>query len=167
MRYRNIEKIDEESVNATMFAPVNVGRRKSDRSNIAQLLRRSTTTKAAIRTAAPTSIEMIVVELQPLSLPRTSANTSRKSDPENVTKPAQSMPVHPGSKRLLDARERDGHRGDADRDVDEEDPLPADAARDDAADQRPDGDGCAGYGSEDAECRRALAARKGLRDERE
>ena len=49
------------------------------------------------------------VEPQPFSLPWTSANTSRNSEPENVTRPAQSTPARVRVARLGDLRERQEH----------------------------------------------------------
>ena len=46
---------------------------------------------AASSTPAPASSATIMVEPQPSSLPRSSPNTSRNSEVENVTSPAQSM----------------------------------------------------------------------------
>ena len=102
-------------------------------------------------TAAPTSRPMVVVLPQPKSLPRTSAKTSRKRLTENVTKPTQSICARPQVLRLGDLGERDEDGDDADGHVDEEDPAPADAARDGAADERADGDGAADHGAVDAE----------------
>ena len=137
------------------------------RSSIGRCWRSSATRNAAIRSAEATSSETILVEPHPASLPCSSAYTSRNSDPENVTRPSQSTPVALGSRDSVDAREREHDGGDADRDVDEEDPLPADAGRDDPADDRPDGDGGAGDGPEDPEGDPAVAALEGLGDQRE
>ena len=49
-------------------------------------------------TAAALSMVRILVEPQPASLPWMSANTSRNSDPENVTRPIQSTRVASGSR---------------------------------------------------------------------
>ena len=65
--------------------------------------------------------------------------------------------------RLADLGERQEHGGDADRHVDEEDPFPADARGDDAAEHRADGDGGADHGAEDAERGAALLAVERLR----
>ena len=78
---------------------------------------------------------MIVVLPQPRSLPRTSAKTSVKRLPENVTNPTQSTRRAFGSLESGDLGERDQDRDDPDRDVHEEDPPPTDGARDGAAEQ--------------------------------
>ena len=57
------------------------------------------------------------------------------------------------------------HRPDPDRDVEEEDPLPAEALGDDAADQRPDRDRAADHGSPDAERGRPVFAVELLADQ--
>ena len=60
--------------------------------------RRSTTMKAAISTAAPTSRLTISVLPQPSSLPRSSASTSRNRELLNVTRPPQSIRSASGSR---------------------------------------------------------------------
>ena len=64
-----------------------------------------------------------------------------------------------------DGRDRRQHQPD--RDVEPEDPVPVEALRDGAADQRPAGDGQAGHGEEDPEGGAAALGRIGGADERE
>src|SRR4029079_4122623 len=59
----------------------------------------------------------------------------------------------------------DEDRRDPDRDVDEEDPLPAEAVGDDSADERADRDRAADRGPPDADSGRALATLELLRDQ--
>ena len=103
VRYRNIENIDAEMVKPTIAAPVKLGLRNSVRSNIGSSLRHSIATKATSSNPAPTRNDTISVLLQPSSLPRTSAKTSRKSATEKVTKPETSMRPLRGSR---DSRRR-------------------------------------------------------------
>ena len=119
------------------------------------------------RAAEPIRSERILAEPQPFSLPWISANTSRNSDPEKVTRPIQSTPVAFGSRDSLDLAEREEHGGHADRNVDEEDPFPADARGDHAADDGADRDGRADHAAENAEGDATLLAMEGLRDQRE
>ena len=69
--------------------------------------------------------------------------------------------------RLGDLGEGDEDRDGADGHVHEEDPAPADAARDGAADQRPDGDGAADHRPVDAEGGPAVAPRERRGDQRQ
>ena len=78
---------------------------------------------------------------QPSSLPRTRASTSRNRAVEKVT---QAAPVDPGRVRVARLGQLpvgDDDRGEADRHVEQEDRLPAEAVGQQAADQRPDRDG--------------------------
>ena len=86
---------------------------------------------------------------------------SANSPPENVTSPGQSMRPPLGAWRLLDLRERHRDRADPDREVDEEDRLPADAVGEHAADQRADRDRGAGDRAPHAERGAAVAALEG------
>ena len=76
---------------AVVDSPTKAGILKRPRSSIGSLVYRSLTKKATMSTAAPTSRPMVLSLPQPKSLPRTSANTSRKRLTEKVTKPTQSM----------------------------------------------------------------------------
>ena len=167
VRYRNIAKIDAEIANATMFAPANAGRRNSARSSIGLLWARSSDHERDDQHRRGDEQPTISVEPQPFSLPCTSAKTSRNSDAENVTRPRQSTPLALGSRDSATCVSVSEHGEDADRHVDEEDPLPADARGDDAAEQRADRDGGAGHGAVDAERGAALLAVERLRDQRE
>ena len=122
---------------------------------------------SAKSTTEATRKPTIRVEPQPFSLPSMRANTSRNSAPENVTRPIQSTPVAFGSRDSLTWLSVRNTASDADGHVHEEDPFPADARGDDAADDRPDRHGCAGHGAVDAEGGAALLAVERLRDERE
>ena len=77
---------------------------------------------------------------QPSSLPRRSPRISRNSAPAKVTRPAMSSRSAPGSPMLRIRAAASAHGHDPDRHVDEEDPAPAEAVGERAADQRPDGD---------------------------
>ena len=80
----------------------------------------------------------------------------RTAPPENVTTPTQSTPAGRVARLLARCVERLRSARGPDRDVDEEDPLPADALGQHAADERADGDGRAGRRSPDAERGAAL-----------
>src|SRR5271154_4196219 len=101
VRYRNIENIDAETVKATMLAPANAGRRNSVRSSIGRRCLSSATRNTTNSTAEAVRKLTMRVEPQPFSLPSISANTSRNSEPENVTRPIQSTPVALGSRDSL------------------------------------------------------------------
>ena len=120
--------------------------------------RRSTSTKTTSSTAAPARQARIggaPVLGVAADEPEDGAGTAR---PENVTVPAQSSARAVRVARLLHARERERDRGDADRQVDEEDRLPADGLDEHAADQRPDRHGGAGRRAPEAERGAAVAA---------
>ena len=89
--------IEAARVKATIEAPAKAGERNRVRSSMGRSWARSRTTNTTIRAAEPASSATIWVEPQPLSLPRTSANTSRNSEALKVTSPAQSMRVPSGS----------------------------------------------------------------------
>ena len=72
---------------------MNAGRRNSASGSIGSRTRASMATNAARRTAAPANSDTISGLPQPSSLPRTSASTSRNSEPLNVATPAQSTRV--------------------------------------------------------------------------
>ena len=69
--------------------------------------------------------------------------------------------------RLGDHDARDNHRQHTHRDVDEEDPVPAQLLSQDATEQRADGKRHTSRSSPDADRRPALAGWKGCRDDRE
>ena len=150
-----------------MLAPVKAGRRNSVRSSIGRRWRCSTTRNSTSSTAAPIRNARILVEPQPFSLPWMSAKTSRNSDPENVTSPTQSTPVAFGSRDSLTWLSVTNTARHADRHVDEEDPFPADARGDDAADHRADRDGGADDAAEHPEGGAAVLAVEGLGDQRQ
>jgi hypothetical protein len=70
---------------------VKAGFRNRCSGSIGSFTRVSMTRNATISAVAPPSSETIRVEPQPSSLPRSSPRTSRNSEVENVTRPAQSI----------------------------------------------------------------------------
>ncbi len=111
--------------------------------------RRSIGTKARIRTTARASRPSTRGSLQPQSSTWSSATSSETSPIESVANPGVVDPPL-ARLRLLDVDQHvgDEHREDRDRDVEEEDPAPAEGVGEDAADQRSDGVAEAG-GAED------------------
>ncbi len=105
------------------------------------------TRKATSATAAPANSATICVLPQPTSLPRSSARTSRKRPAVSAIWPGHVDGRRGGIARLLDLGARDPQAEDADRDVDQEDPLPVQAAGQRAADERADGEGGADGGA--------------------
>ena len=101
------------------------GCRNSDRSSIGCATRRSATTNATSSSTAATSSPTISPELQPSALPRISAKIRHTRPPENVDQPRPVDAALRRAARLVDLGERHRDRADADRDVDEEDELPA------------------------------------------
>ena len=102
---------------------------------------------------------------QPSGLPRIRPKISRKRASEKVTRPGTSIGSGSLAKTLTILRSVRTIAADPDRDVDEEDPLPAEALGDDAADQRPDRDGAADRRAPDAERRRPVFAVELLADQ--
>src|SRR5579884_871391 len=82
--------------------------------------------------------------------------------PGEQQEPGQVRPAGPALPRLFQAEQRDGQGDDADGNVDEEDPAPADACGDDPAQDRPDRHGDAGYRAPHPEGGAAVAALEGL-----
>ena len=101
------------------------------------------------------------------ALPRRIPNTIRKSAAEKVTSPSTSVRRAPSSRGLGDPRERDGECEDADRDVHEEDPAPAEPVGEEAADQRSGGDRGADRRAPDRERAEAVGAAVLVADQRE
>ena len=84
-----------------------------------------------------------------------------------MTRPGHVDRLRVGRLDVDELRLGDEDRGDPDRDVDEEDPLPAEALGEDAADQRPDRDGAADGRAPDPDRLGALAALELLGDQRQ
>ena len=118
-------------------APQKAGLRNSERSRIGWRTRRSISTKATSSTAAPAR-QARMAALQSSALPRMSPNTARKSAAENAIVPAQSSGSPCGSRDSSTRASVSAMARDADRQVDEEDRLPAAGLDEHAADQRPD-----------------------------
>ena len=93
-----IAKNDAEIANAAICAPVNERSRKKRSGSIGCETRRSTATNAIRAATAPISSSTIGVLVQPCSLPRSSASTSRNRPADSVAWPAQSMPWAFGSR---------------------------------------------------------------------
>ena len=116
-------------VNATIERPVKVGIENSRSSNIGLSIACSMSTKATNNKAEPMSSPTISLLAQPSSLPRMSANTSRKSAP------VQEHDARPVGRRvgalvrLRQPKQRDSERREPDRHIDVEDPLPGRASR--------------------------------------
>ena len=91
VRYKNMAKIDADRVKATIDVPTIAGLRNRLRSSMGSLCRHSATTNTTSKTAEPINPPTIWTLPQPAALPRTSANTSKKSAVENDTNPIQSM----------------------------------------------------------------------------
>ncbi len=160
-------KIDAARQKATVESPTKAGILNRPRSSIGSAVKRSLMKKPTMRTAAPASRLTVVALPQPKSLPRTSANTKQE---EAHREGDEAHPVDPTRAQVLrlgDLGERDEHGDGADGHVHEEDPAPADATGDGAADERADGDGAADDGAVDAEGRAAVASGEGRRNERE
>ena len=104
-------------------------------------------TNAASRTPAPPSSATIWALSQPSSLPRSSARISRNRPPVSVSRPPKSTRRAIASLDSDDVGAGDRQAGEAERDVDEEDPAPAQAAGQRAADERADGEGGADRGA--------------------
>ena len=73
VRYRNIENMEAEMANATSWAPVNAGMRKSSRSTMERGLRAWIRRNTPMSTAAPTKNPTISRLDHPLLFPRSSA----------------------------------------------------------------------------------------------
>ena len=104
---------------------------------------------------------------QPSALPRIRPKISRNRPSEKATRPGRSIGSGSGRRRWRACVSVSTIARDPDRDVDEEDPLPAEALGDQAADQRPDRDGAADRRPPDAERRRPVVAVELLRDQRQ
>ena len=118
-------------------------------------------------TAAPIRQATISGLPQPSGLPRIRPKISRKRASEKVTRPGTSirLGVLGGDVDELALGQRDRH--EPDRDVDEEDPLPAEVLGDHAADQRADRDRAADRRPPDAERGRPVLAVELLADQRQ
>ncbi len=143
------------------------GLRNRWRSSIGWLLRASIATNAHIRTTAPASGATISVLPQPSGLPRIRPKIRKKRASREGDQPREVDPLRVlgGDVDQLQLGQRD--RGDPDRDVDEEDPLPAEVLGDDAADEGADRDRAADRRSPDAERRRPVFAVELLPDQRQ
>src|SRR5580704_15165952 len=98
VKYSNIAKIEPDTANATIDAPLNARRRNSDRSNIGALLRRST----AKNTANSTTLAIRQPSTRPLPHPfrldSIRPNTRAPSATVNVTKAGISRRAPYGSR---------------------------------------------------------------------
>ena len=111
---------------------------------------------------------MIAALVQPSSLPRSSASTSRNRPAVSVSWPGMSSLRASRVARLLDGAARDRQADEAEREVDEEDPAPVEAAGERAADERADGEGGADRGAVGGERLAALLRlRERLREQGE
>ena len=103
---------------------------------------------------------------QPALLPRTSPQTRPSAAPMTSARPRQvDRPV--AAEALLHPGEHERQRDQPDRDVEPEDPLPADALDDGAADERAERHGHAGDRAEDADRGAALRGRERRAEQRE
>src|SRR3954470_16087364 len=152
----NTAKNDAEMANAATCAPVKARVRKSPSGSIGSATRESTAMNATRKATAPASSATIAVLVQPSSLPRSSASTSRKSPAVRVTWPGRSILRAFGSfdswtaRRVVTMHIRRGRGVDAhqaERKVNEEDEAPVEPARGRAADERPDREGGADRGA--------------------
>ncbi len=94
----NTAKKDAEIENAAICAPVNDPSRKKRIGSIGALTRISISTNEISAMAATESSATIAVLVQPWSLPRSSASTSRNRPVVSVACPGQSIPCVCGSR---------------------------------------------------------------------
>ena len=117
----------------------------------------SITRNAPISTTAAASRPSVWPDVQPASLPLTIAYTAATSAAVTVIAPATSTLSRSASSSLPRQQPQRGQvHGDADRDVDEEDPVPAEHVGEDAAEQHADRPAARQHEAEDAHRLRAL-----------
>jgi hypothetical protein len=149
-----------------MFAPATVPRRKIRKGTSGATARCSMITNAPSSAAAAAKTPSVRAEAQPLDSASTIAYTAAVSPVVTVAAPGSSKLRCATAARLSgDQPERQEGRDDPDRDIDEQDPLPAQRVGDDAAEQDADGSARPGHGAPDPEGLVALGARREDRGE--
>ena len=117
------------------FAPSTVFVRRSPKRISGSATRFSQTTKPTSSAAESAKTPSVRPEPQPHSLPCVIASTSAVKPDVTSTAPSCVERLHPGVAALLEQDRRQREGGEADRDVDEEDPLPREGVGEHAAEQ--------------------------------
>ena len=135
-----------------MFAPATVLMRKIENDISGSLARSSQTTNPTSRaTAAATKMPIVLAERPAVVVRLGDAEHGRRETggDEHGTGRVEARRRHVTA--LAEEQRREGDRGDADRDVEEEDPLPAQRVREDATEEHACGGTEATDGAPDAE----------------
>ena len=133
VRIRNIENSAVPMMKPATFAAASVCSRKIENGTSGSRCRSSQTTKAARRAAEATKTPIVVAESPPPLWPCVIPSTSRTRPEVTNTAPGTSWLCPCASLLSREQDRREDEPGDADRDVHEEDPLPGEEIREDAA----------------------------------